>query len=106
MVSKACFARCASLSDVTFEPNSKLTRLEDYAFDRCASLKAIALPPSVSFMSTSCFHDCEHLLSIGIGHGSPLLNCSIPLKTSLPQDRLDSTSDSFGLECDHSEALA
>jgi hypothetical protein len=45
----------SQLESVTFEPGSRLSRIEDHAFDACPSLKSITIPASVEFMDALSF---------------------------------------------------
>jgi hypothetical protein len=42
-----CFAQCRALSSVTFEQNSRLTRIENRTFCDCKALKSICIPESI-----------------------------------------------------------
>jgi hypothetical protein len=43
-----CFSGCASLSEVTFEPNSRLSVIETGAFYGCSLLSPLSIPASVA----------------------------------------------------------
>jgi hypothetical protein len=58
------------LETVTFEPHSKLRRIDDDAFFRCNSLESIILPASVTEIGGRSFENCG-LRSIEIESGSP-----------------------------------
>jgi hypothetical protein len=58
-----CFSGCRSLLPVTFDAESKLSRLERCAF--CASgLPSIHIPSSVEVIYEGCFFECRSLLSV------------------------------------------
>jgi heterodisulfide reductase subunit B len=59
-----CFASCYSLSSISFETESELTRIESYAFSSCFSLKSITIPRHVQILCSYCFVDCNSLSSI------------------------------------------
>jgi hypothetical protein len=64
----SCFGQCLRLESVTFDCDSKLSRIEREAFHR-SRLTAIPLPPLVevivnlAFQGALCF-DPSHLLAI------------------------------------------
>jgi phage protein U len=58
-----CFSHCQSLTSVTFDANSRLSRLEKEAF--CGSgLQSIHLPGSLEVICGSCFSSCRSLSSV------------------------------------------
>jgi hypothetical protein len=65
-----CFSRCVSLSSVTFESNSHLTRIESTAF-AYSSLQSILIPRNVQFIDGSAFLDVT-LSSISIESGNKI----------------------------------
>jgi hypothetical protein len=58
-----CFSECKSLSSITFESNSRLTRIESKAFYG-SSLQSILIPKNVEILGSSCFSNCQSLSSI------------------------------------------
>jgi hypothetical protein len=48
------FSDCESLSSITFESNSHLTRIESFAFYE-SSLQSIVIPPNMQFIDSSAF---------------------------------------------------
>jgi hypothetical protein len=58
-----CFSWCTTLSSITFESNSLLTRIESEAFYG-SSLQLILIPSNVEILGSSCFSNCKSLLSI------------------------------------------
>jgi hypothetical protein len=58
-----CFSNCKSLSSITFESNSRLTRIESEAFSE-SSLRSILIPNSVEILGSKCFYNIRSLLSI------------------------------------------
>jgi hypothetical protein len=73
-VGAECFGRCDSLSSVTFEPGSRLSRIEASAFHCCPSLLWICLPSSLEVLSRWCFADCSSLQSVTFESHSQLSN--------------------------------
>ncbi len=49
------------LKTLTIDPECKLTRISDRAFENCVELKAIALPDTVNYLGESCFRHCWDL---------------------------------------------
>ena len=60
------FANCTSLNSVTFEEDSNLKRISDYAFLNCTSLTSINIPDSLSRIGNNAFYNCRSLKSIYI----------------------------------------
>ena len=58
------FAFCRSLRNVTFEANSQLTSIRDFAFTECTSLASITIPSSVKSIGYDAFAECTSLTSI------------------------------------------
>jgi hypothetical protein len=50
-----CFHESESLSSVTFQFGSMLTRIESEAFSACSSLLSICIPASVAIIDKDCF---------------------------------------------------
>jgi hypothetical protein len=65
-----CFSSCTSLSSITFESNSHLTRIESDAF-RSSSLQSIVIPRNVQFIDGSAFIGLT-LSSISIESGNDI----------------------------------
>jgi hypothetical protein len=66
-----CFSYCHSLSSISFESNSQLTRIESNAFS-VSSLQSIVIPSSVEILCSECFSFCESLSSISFESNSQL----------------------------------
>ena len=62
---------CA-LQSITFEPGSKLTKIERATFGRCLVLRAIHIPNRVTIIGQSAFADTFSLSSVTFEHGSQL----------------------------------
>jgi hypothetical protein len=61
----------SSLSAITFESNSRLTRIESKAFDQ-SSLSLVIIPRNVEILGSKCFSFCESLSSITFESNSHL----------------------------------
>jgi hypothetical protein len=68
---ESCFSNCRSLASITFESNSKLQRIEEYAFAE-SGLKTIHIPGSVEVLCKNSFSKCNSLASITIESNSKL----------------------------------
>jgi hypothetical protein len=66
-----CFFYCKSLSSITFESSSRLTRIESEAFYG-SSLQSILIPSNVEILGSHCFSFCESLSSITFESNSHL----------------------------------
>jgi hypothetical protein len=60
-IGPSSFAYCAGLMEVTFEPGSKLSRIDARAFGCCPHLKVLAIPSSVTLLNSNCFTGCQKL---------------------------------------------
>jgi hypothetical protein len=67
-----CFSCCDSLSDLSFELDSKRRTIDQYAFVGCSPLKSICIPSSVTVLGTPCFDDCTSLSVVRIESDSKL----------------------------------
>jgi predicted metal-binding protein len=68
ILGSSCFLRCRSLSSITFESNSRLTRIEPEVFS-FSSLQSIVIPRNVQFIAGSAFIGAT-LSSISIESGN------------------------------------
>jgi hypothetical protein len=59
----SCFAGCRSIALISFESESRLTRIEFRAFSQ-SSLQSILIPCSVEILCSFCFSSCESLSSV------------------------------------------
>lgn len=57
------------IRQVSFEKNSKLKRIGEFAFANCNNLTSITIPNSVTSIGEYAFLDCRHLTSITIPSG-------------------------------------
>jgi hypothetical protein len=56
IICSSCFSNCKSLSSISLESNSRLTRIESFAFSS-SSLQSILIPRNVQFIDGSAFCD-------------------------------------------------
>jgi hypothetical protein len=66
-----CFLSCKSLSSISFESNSRLTRIESEAFSY-SSLESILIPFDIEILGSSCFSCCHSLSSLSFESNSRL----------------------------------
>jgi hypothetical protein len=71
ILGSSCFFFCESLSFITFESNSRLTRIESSAFS-CSALQSIVIPSRVEILGSNCFGGCLSLSSITFESNSHL----------------------------------
>jgi hypothetical protein len=71
VLGECCFAECGSLSLVTFESESRLSRIEELAFFGTGLVEVI-IPASVEVLGERCFSGCGSLSSIRFESGSRL----------------------------------
>lgn len=64
VVSIASFAGNSNIEEISFALNSKVVRIEKYAFAYCESLKKIHLPDSVNSIESYAFTHCEKLTDL------------------------------------------
>lgn len=65
MINKYSFAGCYNLREITFEANSQLEAIGERGFSG-TKITTIELPTTVTSLGTSCFRECEELVSITI----------------------------------------
>jgi hypothetical protein len=61
-----------SISQLIFEPCSRLARIDEYAFAKCFSLKAICIPASVEILCKYCLSSSRSLAVVTFESGSKL----------------------------------
>jgi hypothetical protein len=71
IIGSSCFSYCKSLSSITFESNSLLTRIESESFYK-SSLSSILIPRNVEIVGSKCFSDRQSLSSITFESNSHL----------------------------------
>jgi hypothetical protein len=73
ILGSSCFSKCKSLSLITFESNSHLTRIKSNTFSySSSSLQSILIPNNVVILGLSCFSYCNSLSSITFESNSHL----------------------------------
>jgi hypothetical protein len=76
VIGERCFSSCGSLSEVIFERESKLQRIEKEAFSpgifAVTGLKKMTIPSSVEVIGEYCFYSCESLCEVTFERGSKL----------------------------------
>ena len=74
VIGRMCF--CSWKFDhVTFEPGSRLVRMEERAF-HMSRIETIMIPPTVEFIGEACFAFCQQLRFIGLDDDSMLTTIS------------------------------
>ncbi len=58
------FSNCHNLTDVTFSPDCKITKLGNDTFSNCNNLKNIILPDSLTEIGSGAFSECNNLTNI------------------------------------------
>ena len=71
------FQLCKNLQKVTFEENSKLEKIDKYAFYYCESLVNIEIPASVVSICREAFSRCANLQNISFGENSKLIELEL-----------------------------
>ena len=66
------FEECFNLSGVTFEKDSKLTKIESGTFFGCGKLTSIEIPAGVTSIGIMAFNLCSDLTSVTFEEGSQL----------------------------------
>jgi hypothetical protein len=93
VIYESCFSYCKSLTSVTFDANSRLSRLEKQGF--CWNgLQSIHLPGSLEVICKSCFSHCHSLTSVAFDPRSRIRPRVSNLQAGIPFDcrSLDQTS--------------
>ena len=55
------FYNCSSITSVTFEADSKLTKIQEHAFAYCSGIKELILPDSIKEIGQYAFYNCTAL---------------------------------------------
>ncbi len=63
------FAGCVSLGEVNFDKNSKLSKIDNNAFEKCVNLPSMVIPNAIKTIDDKAFFGCTNLESLTIGSG-------------------------------------
>ena len=111
-IGKRAFQNHTNLTDVTFEENSQLTKIDQWAFNNCTGLTSISIPASVTDIIANAFEDCSGLTSVTIGDGVTTIgSCAFRRCTSLTtctitSSKLTSIPSSCFSACSRLKAIA
>jgi hypothetical protein len=72
IIDSYCFSYCKSIAGVDFESDSKMTRIEPYAFPNCSALLQICIPAAVEMIGDSSFKGCSSLSRVAFESHSRL----------------------------------
>lgn len=64
------FWRCVKLEKVSFEKESKVSRIGEYAFAECGSLNDITIPAEVTEIGLCAFWKCDKIETVSFEEGS------------------------------------
>lgn len=73
LIGDASFFKCSNLRSVTFKKNSRLKRIEEWAFKETA-ISHLIIPSSVEIIESSAFEDCNNLALVLFEKNSKLKN--------------------------------
>lgn len=71
-IGDSAFKECSSLVTVTFESNSNLESIRDYAFSYCDVLTSITIPNGVTSIGDYAFNECHELETVTFESNSSL----------------------------------
>jgi hypothetical protein len=92
IIGERCFFQCRSLTSVTFESGSRLSRIANRVFCETGLIN-IVIPASVEVLDSNCFAQCKSLSSITFERGSRLREIDgtafseVPIRPTLPTKR-------------------
>ena len=66
------FIDCKALETVTFAQGSRLTAMQERAFENCTVLKQITLPASLTDLAPFAFYSCDDLTQVFVAEGNPV----------------------------------
>jgi hypothetical protein len=72
VLGEKCFSECRSLSSITFESGSRLSRIGKMAFLKTGLVEMIH-PASIEVLGANCFSECSSLISVTFESGSRFL---------------------------------
>jgi hypothetical protein len=64
VIGEQAFAFCPKLASISFQPDSKLRRIERDAFDCCEALRSVTLPASLERIVDGSFDQCRNLVTV------------------------------------------
>jgi hypothetical protein len=70
------FSGCESISSLSFESNSRLTKIESDTFSM-SSLQSIVVPSGVTILCPDCFAACDSLSSVSFESNSRLIRIEL-----------------------------
>lgn len=70
------FAGCVSLGEVNFDKNSKLSKIDNNAFEKCVNLPSMVIPNAIKTIDDKAFFGCTNLESLTIGSGLEKMGAS------------------------------
>jgi hypothetical protein len=85
VICESCFGYCKLFASVTFDANSRLSRLKKEAFS-CSGLQSIHLPGSLEVICESCFSSCHSLISVAFDPRSRIRARVSDLQAGIPFD--------------------
>jgi hypothetical protein len=92
VICESCFSSCDLLASVTFEANSRLSRLKKLAFSE-SELQLIHLPNSLEVICEGSFLCCESLTSVTFDPGSRICASVSDLRAGIPFDCCSSNAN-------------
>jgi hypothetical protein len=72
ILGNCCFSNCTLLTEIIFEPGSKLNEMAVMLFIKCYSLQSICIPANVETIHGYCFANCTSLANVSFAPGSKL----------------------------------
>lgn len=63
-INGSAFSYCNNLETVTFAPDSRLEKIDSYAFGGCPSLTSITIPATTNSIKSNAFDECPNLTEI------------------------------------------
>ncbi len=69
VIGLSAFENCVYLESIIFDPNAKITTINERAFSKCSSLTSINIPASVTIIGDYAFQDCNQVTSVTLPKG-------------------------------------
>ena len=76
-IEKEAFNNCSKLESVSFEQNSQLKDIGEYAFEYCSSLKSLTIPNNLENIDEYAFEYCSNLTSVKIPRSVTSIGSSV-----------------------------